>query len=105
MSQVRLPKFFGYDIQTFLNFSNEIFIFDDANCHLSKFISKQNIYFGSDINHRKDREKPLHNLKIIVLCFVGSIKITESHFFEDVNYINHIVRQSLKSVRTCFLDD
>lgn len=64
-------------------FSKKIIFSDEAHFHLSGYVNKQNCRIWGDENPHVYHEQPLHALKTIVWCGLGSEGIIGPYFSEN----------------------
>lgn len=62
-----------------------IFFSDEAHCHLSGHINKQNIRFWAQAQPHEHTHRPLSQEKVTVWCAIGRNGIIGPYFFEDEN--------------------
>lgn len=62
-----------------------IFFSDEAHCHLSGHINKQNMRFWAKAQPHEHSHRPLSQEKVTVWCAIGRNGIIGPYFFEDEN--------------------
>ena len=70
-------------IENNLGFLNLIFFSDEAQCHLSGHINKQNMRYWSQAHPHEHTYQPLSQEKVTVWCAIGRNGIIRPYFFED----------------------
>lgn len=62
-----------------------IFFSDEAHCHLSGHVNKQNMRFWAEAQPHEHAERSLSREKVTVWCAIGRQGIIGPYFFEDEN--------------------
>lgn len=61
------------------------FFSDEANCHLSVHVNKENMQFWAEAQPHEYAECSLSQKKVTVWCATGQQEIIGPYFFEDGN--------------------
>lgn len=66
-------------------FTNKLWMSDEAHFHLSGFVNKQNFRYWAQENPTELHQRPLHSNKVTVWCAMSSYGVIGPYFFEDEN--------------------